>query len=319
MAEPQQMDQYIELLPPDSFQPRGDDNEQYQQFLQPYSYEPAVENLLPPDGSIGPTSSTYWEAETQSHYPFSLGTSIASDYMMAGWAPPCNVGSTYPWLGAQVDQVDPSQPVQWPIAVEVLPTLNAPRQHPPDNRIEPTSIESGGLLENVTRNTADTMVQEKPTTPQEAPVRNPKAEIARDHVPTASTTPHDVGMIGNEDTEHIEPQKRSPYRVKNRAAAKRCREKTKQYEIDLVAKETQVMQQRVYLVACIRALKNEVLSLRSQILDHGECSCEEIRRYIARTATIISAGDLDDMILPSDDGGIHYLERAVAASIPPYS
>ncbi|GKT53406.1 nitrogen assimilation transcription factor [Colletotrichum tofieldiae] len=84
------------------------------------------------------------------------------------------------------------------------------------------------------------------------------------------------------------PERKKTYRVKNQAAAKRCREKTKHYETDLVNKEKQVTQKRVYLEACVTALKNEVLALRNQILEHGSCDCETIQGYIARTASSVS-------------------------------
>ncbi|KAK1656740.1 hypothetical protein BDP55DRAFT_522350, partial [Colletotrichum godetiae] len=82
-------------------------------------------------------------------------------------------------------------------------------------------------------------------------------------------------------------QKKGPYRVKNHAAAKRCREKAKRYEINLAAREMQAMQDRMYVQAHVIALKTEVLSLRDQILEHSNCRCDMIQRYIARTANTI--------------------------------
>ncbi|KAK2001195.1 basic region leucine zipper [Colletotrichum falcatum] len=84
------------------------------------------------------------------------------------------------------------------------------------------------------------------------------------------------------------PSRKKPYRIKNRAAAKRCREKTKQYEIYLSNREKQVTEERMYLDACVTALKNEVLSLKNHILQHGSCDCDMIQGYISRTATAIS-------------------------------
>ncbi|KAK1659880.1 hypothetical protein BDP55DRAFT_536851, partial [Colletotrichum godetiae] len=83
------------------------------------------------------------------------------------------------------------------------------------------------------------------------------------------------------------PQKKGPYRVKNQAATKQYRQNSKQYEINLAAKEKQIEEDWINLQVCATALKNEVLSLRSQILDHSECRCEVIQQYITRTATTI--------------------------------
>ncbi|KAK1731575.1 uncharacterized protein BDZ83DRAFT_746507 [Colletotrichum acutatum] len=125
--------------------------------------------------------------------------------------------------------------------------------------------------------------------------------IAREHDLSMYTASYDTNTNGIEAAnEHKEsdydtyssprPEGKKTYRVKNRAAAKRCREKTKQHELDLAAQEQRVTQERMYLDACVAALKNEVLVLRSQILEHGDCDCEMIRGYIARTASNVSIG-----------------------------
>ncbi|KAK1974501.1 hypothetical protein LZ30DRAFT_560791, partial [Colletotrichum cereale] len=80
------------------------------------------------------------------------------------------------------------------------------------------------------------------------------------------------------------PDRRKTYRVNNRAAAKRCREKTRQRELDLVAIDRHITEERVYLNACVATLKDEVLDLRNTILQHSDCDCEAIKRYISKTA-----------------------------------
>ncbi|KAF4819347.1 Basic leucine zipper (bZIP) transcription factor atfB [Colletotrichum tropicale] len=94
----------------------------------------------------------------------------------------------------------------------------------------------------------------------------------------------------DEQSESWRPGSRKKYRAKNREAAKRCREKTKQYEEDLAARSREIEQQRMYLDECVTALQSEVLALKNQILQHGDCDCEPINRYIARAAGAISAG-----------------------------
>ncbi|KZL78699.1 bZIP transcription factor [Colletotrichum tofieldiae] len=75
---------------------------------------------------------------------------------------------------------------------------------------------------------------------------------------------------GNNDSEDSNlsqalqgPERKKRHRIKNQAAAKRCRKKTKHYKTDLANKEKQVTQERMYLDACVTALKNEPLGLRS--------------------------------------------------------
>ncbi|KAH0420197.1 transcription factor atf21 [Colletotrichum camelliae] len=121
--------------------------------------------------------------------------------------------------------------------------------------------------------------------------------------PSSSNSYHDkVTMIDDdskdegeaeelgEQSESWRPGLKKSYRVKNRAAAKRCREKTKQYEEDLAVKEREMTQERMYLDACVTALKNEVLALKNEILQHGNCDCELIQRYLSKAAGGISAG-----------------------------
>ncbi|KAK2043873.1 hypothetical protein LZ31DRAFT_313358 [Colletotrichum somersetense] len=86
------------------------------------------------------------------------------------------------------------------------------------------------------------------------------------------------------------PDRKKTYRINNRAAAKRCREKTRQQELDMVAMERHVTEERMYLDAYVASLKDEVLSLRNTILQHSDCDCEAIRRYISKAAGDLSLG-----------------------------
>ncbi|KAK2029551.1 hypothetical protein LX32DRAFT_352106 [Colletotrichum zoysiae] len=86
------------------------------------------------------------------------------------------------------------------------------------------------------------------------------------------------------------PDRKKTYRINNRAAAKRCREKTRQQELDLVALDRHVTEERMYLDAYVASLKDEVLSLRNTILQHSDCDCEAIRRYISTAAGDLSLG-----------------------------
>lgn len=84
------------------------------------------------------------------------------------------------------------------------------------------------------------------------------------------------------------PARKKPHPVRNRAAAKRCREKMKQYERDLVDRDREVAEERAYLDECVSALRCEVLALKDQILQHGNCKCEAIQGYITRKAKEVS-------------------------------
>ncbi|KAK1976867.1 hypothetical protein LZ30DRAFT_602584 [Colletotrichum cereale] len=95
--------------------------------------------------------------------------------------------------------------------------------------------------------------------------------------------------IGKKSDEPPDPARRKAYCRKSRASAKFYREKAKGHEIDLVAKEEQLLEERRHLDAYVVALKNEVLTLKCQILQHSNCDCDYIRTYIVKAAGDIVA------------------------------
>ncbi|KAF6785751.1 basic region leucine zipper [Colletotrichum sojae] len=103
--------------------------------------------------------------------------------------------------------------------------------------------------------------------------------------PPAAETPHNDEANSSSSSP---PARKKPHPVRNRAAAKRCRKKMKQYERDLVDRDREVAEERAYLDECVSALRCEVLSLKDQILQHGNCKCEAIQRYIVRKANEVS-------------------------------
>jgi hypothetical protein len=103
----------------------------------------------------------------------------------------------------------------------------------------------------------------------------------------------EVGASSSKRPRTGEPEVAAPgtgkkYRVKNRAAAKRCRDKSRQFEIDLAAREKQVTEDHIFLEASAAALREEILTLKNQILQHGDCNCEVIQAYISNVASQVS-------------------------------
>ncbi|RYP31224.1 hypothetical protein DL767_005853 [Monosporascus sp. MG133] len=74
------------------------------------------------------------------------------------------------------------------------------------------------------------------------------------------------------------------HRERNRIAAHKCRQKNRQNVEVLQQQERDLAQQNKYLNAHLNHLKDEVLVLRNEILNHGNCDCELIQNYIAETA-----------------------------------
>ncbi|KAF9879335.1 bZIP transcription factor [Colletotrichum karsti] len=143
-------------------------------------------------------------------------------------------------------------------------------------------------------------LQTRPSSSSSAPGQAPKKKRRGSYGQSSPATSTDDSVHVIEDSgDDVEPRVqpagrpraekgKTTYRAKNRVAAKRCREKTKQYEIDLANKEKKVTQERMYLDACVTALKNEVLTLKNQILQHSDCDCDMIQGYIARAASGVS-------------------------------
>lgn len=73
-------------------------------------------------------------------------------------------------------------------------------------------------------------------------------------------------------------------RRKNRAAAARCREKTKSYTDELRSRERELASQKEFLTACVAGLRDEVLALKHEIFKHSDCNCDHIQKYLTSAA-----------------------------------
>ncbi|KAH8660078.1 hypothetical protein BX600DRAFT_438302 [Xylariales sp. PMI_506] len=91
----------------------------------------------------------------------------------------------------------------------------------------------------------------------------------------------------HEGSLHSGGHKRS--REKSRLAASRCREKSKKYIDNLCKRERKLATERATLQAAAAKLKEEVLSLKCEILKHGDCDCEIIQNYLVSAAKAVEA------------------------------
>lgn len=88
-------------------------------------------------------------------------------------------------------------------------------------------------------------------------------------------------------------------REQNRAAATKCRAKTKAAINKLEEDERYASEQRAYLAAVADRLRSEVLFLKSELLRHSDCDCVLIQQYLARMARLISQGSDEEPALPA--------------------
>ncbi|KAL3297617.1 bZIP transcription factor [Colletotrichum asianum] len=230
--------------------------------------------------------SSQWEIEVQGNPAFRTEGTDQS-YGIASWAPPSNTwpghhGQVHPsftatnsiqshWSTTACSAPAAIAAWQTPLGMQGPPAREAKLERPPTKTTKPRASSSA------TRQPLKKAKVGPPTgracAPSSTSPKNETETMENDNKEDEESSPSPSG-----------PERKKSYRVKNRAAAKRCREKTKQYELDLAAKEQEVTQQRIYLDACVTALRNEVLSLKDQILQHGDCDCDVIQGYIARAA-----------------------------------
>ncbi|TDZ44827.1 Cyclic AMP-responsive element-binding protein 5 [Colletotrichum trifolii] len=254
-----------------------------------------AENIYTQGGSAAPMdSSVHWQQQRQNDLSHKHQTApgTASDYAVAGWVPQSDQ-----WPRYQQHHFAPTQPAlyspptQWPTPACSPPAMMRGWQAPPHQhspwRAEPEPMAVPSPMVKVTEANNRMPGGQQPAKrakigPTGKP--SPASSSSYDDSNQWAEEDHEDEGRGVQSDEVPRPDRKKTYRVKNRAAAKRCREKTKQYEIDLAAKEKEVTRERIYLDACVAALKNEVLTLKNQILQHGDCNCEIIQGYIARAA-----------------------------------
>ncbi|KAF6787875.1 Cyclic AMP-responsive element-binding protein 5 [Colletotrichum sojae] len=250
-----------------------------------------AEPIYTQGSAAGSMSSLPWGTEGREYQQLDTSNSMAG-FTTASWAP--QVDGWPPYRQHHLQPPQPAvfnQPASGPTKV-CSPSAGFPPWQPArydEDQNEPRRRTGSGSKK--TKNT-DGRRRASTTQPPKKVRVGPTAEPS----PASSSsygenTPEvDFNDKGDDSEAPPAPSKQKTYRVKNRAAAKRCREKTKQYEIDLAAREKQVTEERMYLDACVTMLKNEVLTLKSEILQHGDCDCDIIQGYIAKAASGVSAG-----------------------------
>ncbi|KAI1633014.1 hypothetical protein F4809DRAFT_644828 [Biscogniauxia mediterranea] len=73
-------------------------------------------------------------------------------------------------------------------------------------------------------------------------------------------------------------------RERNRVAAHKCRQKAKQSVEELQIRERELSQRNKILVGHAGCLREEILALKIEILQHSSCDSEIIQNYIAKAA-----------------------------------
>lgn len=86
------------------------------------------------------------------------------------------------------------------------------------------------------------------------------------------------------------PPPLKPLRSRNRAAATKCREKSKLAEEELESSERAMSSEHQRLSVMARGLRDEVLLLKHELLAHGNCDDASIQQYLSRQARMFGTG-----------------------------
>ena len=79
---------------------------------------------------------------------------------------------------------------------------------------------------------------------------------------------------------------------KNRIAANKCRRHRKEYTSKLVAQHTSMSARNQALKADVTVLREQMLDLKNEVLQHAKCGSWVIDSYVTRIAGEISNGDV---------------------------
>lgn len=95
-------------------------------------------------------------------------------------------------------------------------------------------------------------------------------------------------------------------RERNRAAANKCRRKSKAVVADLEATERELAEEHRQLSQAAGGLREEVLALKSALLVHGHCEDEVIQQYFANSARLVGSSQ-GQTSQPQRGGGSSFL------------
>ncbi|KAG7061002.1 basic region leucine zipper, partial [Colletotrichum scovillei] len=283
-----------------------DDCYPYQYWPDPNYYNTSsAELLVSPGGSLASVGSENWTSDFHGHYPWNA-VAVAPSYVTSEYAQQSNS-----WASNPQPDVQPGEPAAFELPQQWLQPMETPCTTPRWQQLSESQSRSKQTPRQKSASDEMHNVTNEPTDRRSSAGQTLEQALEKTSTNSGSTNVPTVKIIGQgndgmsgEGASDAKPCQKTPYRVKNRAAAKRSREKTKQYEINLTAKERQLTQDRLHLYACITTLKNKVLSLRTQILEHGGCNCEIIQGYITRTANDVSIKEKPSLLQQRGQGSL---------------
>lgn len=304
------------------------------------SFEPMVSTAWSMDGSL-PSTST------------SRGPTMSASLSVPGTSTPTSSQSPSSPRKVSAGMVEPSaangEAVPIHLAVQVEPGLedqpNKKRRQPSGPKAPPKTIaEKRGHRNNPSAGFSNPQI---PIAPAPAPAAvattsddnktndgirtdtgNNSSSASSKHRKTSSATtattsyaPTSQPALLRAAQEQHQQQQQQPQpqpdpRARNREAANRCRAKSKVAAAELEATERAMGAEHEALTRTARSLREEVLSLKNQLLMHGNCDDDLIQQYLANSARLVGSGVLGPAVVAAGAGGAGAGGPAMMPTVP---
>ncbi|KAK7699459.1 hypothetical protein SLS64_011597 [Diaporthe eres] len=147
-----------------------------------------------------------------------------------------------------------------------------------------TSHNTGALSPPATPSSNSGPAVAAPNKPEPGGARGPPTDR---QTPKASRT---IKPAPPQEAQRAHPHAKGPLRTRNRAAATKCREKSKLAEEELESSERAMSSEHQRLSVMARGLRDEVLLLKHELLAHGNCDDASIQQYLSRQARMFGNG-----------------------------
>lgn len=277
------------------------------------SFEPMVSTTWSMDGSI-PSTST------------SRGPTMSSSLSVPGTSTPTSSQSPSSPRKVSAGMIEPSaaigEAVPIHLAVQVEPGVedqpNKKRRQPSGPKAPPKTIaEKRGHRNNPSAGFSTSQI---PIAPAPAPgtvattgddnttndgkktdTGNNRSSASSRHRKTSSATTATASHAPSSQPAGLPAQQQEQPqpdpRARNREAANRCRAKSKVAAAELEATERAMGAEHDALTRTARTLREEVLSLKNQLLMHGNCDDDLIQQYLANSARLVGSGVLGPAVV----------------------
>ena len=113
----------------------------------------------------------------------------------------------------------------------------------------------------------------------------------------------------------IEDVKRSKFLERNRVAASKCRQKKKEWTQNLENKARELQKNNSSLRLMVDSLRQEVIFLKSEMLKHSSCSCEQIQKFLKQGSDGFSDCGMNDIIFKREDSSDRSMPRSRLGSV----